>query len=122
MERDLCDVIIGSAIEVHRALGPGLLENAYQRCLSIELEHRRLRYDVEVVIPIVYKGRRIEPAYRADFVVEGEVIVEVKSVAKIEPIHKAQLLTYLKLTGIRTGLLLNFNSPTLKDGITRMRL
>ncbi|MBA3853544.1 MAG: GxxExxY protein [Gemmatimonas sp.] len=122
MERDLCDVIIGSAIEVHRALGPGLLENAYQRCLSIEMEQRRLRHDVEVAIPIVYKGCRIEPAYRADFVVEDEVIVEVKAVSRIEPIHKAQLLTYLKLTGIRTGLLLNFNSPTLRDGITRMRL
>lgn len=121
MPRDLCDLIIGSAIEVHRALGPGLLESAYQKCLAIELNHRDLHFDEEVIIPIRYRGMQIEPAYRADLVIERQVIVEVKSVAKVEPIHKAQLLTYLKLTGLRTGLLLNFNSPTLKDGITRMR-
>ena len=122
MPRDLCELIIGSAIEVHRALGPGLLESAYQRCLAIEMSHRDLHFDAEVVIPILYRGMQIEPAYRADFVIEREVIVEVKSVSKVEPIHKAQLLTYLKLTGIRTGLLLNFSCPTLKDGIARMRL
>ncbi len=122
MERDLCQMIIGSAIEVHRQLGPGLLENAYQRCLAIEMSQRGLVHESEVVIPIVYRGLRIKPAYRADFIVERAVIVEVKSVSKVEPIHKAQLLTYLKLTAIRTGLILNFNSPTLKDGITRMRL
>ncbi len=122
MARDLCEVIIGAAIEVHRALGPGLLEGAYQRCLSIELSQLGVLHQAEVVVPIIYRGERIEPAYRADFVIEREVIVEVKSVSKIEPIHKAQLLTYLRLTGIRTGLLLNFNCPTLKDGITRLRL
>jgi GxxExxY protein len=122
MERDLCKLVIGSAIDVHRALGPGLLESAYQKCLALEMSLRGIAHETEVAVPVVYRGTHIEPAYRADFVVEGTLIVEVKSIAKLEPIHRAQLLTYMRLTGIRVGLLLNFNSPTLKDGIARMRL
>ena len=121
MGDELCARIIGAAIAVHRALGPGLLESAYQRCLALEFEARGVSFESEVTIPVVYRGTRVEPAYRADFIVAGAVLVEVKSVAKLDPIHRAQLLTYLKLTGIRIGLLLNFNSPTLKDGIARMR-
>ncbi len=121
-EDELPGVVIGSAIEVHRALGPGLLESAYQKCLGIEFDSRGLHFEREVEIPVLYRGVRIEPAYRADFVIDGRLIVEVKSVAKLDPIHKAQLLTYLKLTSIPLGLLLNFNGPTLKEGIVRMRL
>lgn len=119
---ELCEGIIGAAIAVHRALGPGLLESAYQKCLALEMGARALRFISEVEIPICYRGSLIEPAYRADFVVDGRVIVEVKSVSRLDPIHKAQLLTYLRLTAMPIGLLLNFNNPTLKDGIVRMRL
>lgn len=121
-EDELPGVVIGSAIEVHRALGPGLLESAYQKCLGIEFDSRGLHFEREVEIPALYRGVRIEPAYRADFVIDGRLIVEVKSVTKLDPIHKAQLLTYLKLTSIPLGLLLNLNGPTLKEGIVRMRL
>jgi GxxExxY protein len=118
----LCETAIGAAIAVHRSLGPGLLESAYQKCLGIELEARGVPFSSEVTIPISYRGVIIEPAYRADFVVDGQVIIEVKCVSKVEPIHKAQLLTYLRLTQLPIGLLLNFNNPTLKEGIVRMRL
>jgi len=107
---------------VHRTLGPGLLESAYQKCLCIEFAARGIAYDCEVEIPILYRGVRIEPAYRADFVIAQQIVIEVKSVSKVDPIHKAQLLTYLRLMSLPVGLLLNFNSPTLKEGIVRMRL
>jgi GxxExxY protein len=119
---DLSESIIGSAIDVHRALGPGLLESAYQKCLCVEFAARGIAYDCEVEIPILYRGVRIEPAYRADFVVGNRIVVEVKSISRVDPIHKAQLLTYLRLTSLPVGLLLNFNSSTLKEGIVRMRL
>lgn len=114
--------IIGAAIEVHRGLGPGLLESAYSRCLAIELEERNLKFAREVPIPVQYKGVSLEVSYRADFVVQQQVLLEIKSVQKIEPIHKAQLLTYLKLTGLRLGLLINFNVSVLRVGISRIRL
>ncbi len=123
MEIDqLCETVLGAAIAVHRALGPGLPESAYQKCLAIELHARRVLFESEVTIPIIYRGITIEPAYRADFVVAGQLIIEVKCVSKVELIHKAQLLTYLRLTKLPIGLLLNFNNPTLKEGIVRMRL
>ena len=112
--------IIGAAIEVHRGLGPGLLESTYQRCLAHELALRRVHYSREVEVPIRYKGLVLRPGYRIDLVVERSVVVEVKTVAAIEPIHKAQILTYLKLMNIRVGLLINFNVPRLLDGLRRI--
>jgi GxxExxY protein len=112
--------IIGAAVEVHRSLGPGLLESSYQRCLAYELASRGVRLDREVEIPIRYKGLVLRPGYRIDMLVEGAVVVEVKTVAAIEPIHKAQILTYLKLMDLRVGLLINFNVARLLDGLRRV--
>ena len=116
------DRIIGLSIEVHRGLGPGLLESAYEECLCYELSQARVPYRRQVALPVSYKGVRLNCGYRADVVVEDNVIVELKTVERLLPIHKAQLLTYLRLSGIRTGLSLNFNSPVLKDGIHRLVL
>ncbi|MGZ4810033.1 MAG: GxxExxY protein [Thermoanaerobaculia bacterium] len=110
--------IIGAAIAVHRALGPGLLESAYQRCLGRELELRGIRYQTQVPLPVEYKGVPIDCAYRIDILIENTV-VEIKSVAAIEPVHVAQLLTYMKLGNWPLGLLINFNVPALKEGIRR---
>ena len=115
----LSNQIIGAGIEVHKALGPGLLESAYQTCHRRELELRGIEIETEVPLPVVYKGEKLDCSYRMDEVVGGLVVVELKSVDCIEPIHEAQLLTYLKLTGIRVGLLINFNVPVLKNGIYR---
>lgn len=114
--------IIGAAIQVHRALGPGLLESAYSKCLAIELEARAIPFRREVPIPLVYRGADVNVSYRADFIVNRRVLVEVQSVQKIEPIHRAQLMTYLKLTGLRIGLLLNFNTALLRTGTIRLVL
>jgi GxxExxY protein len=111
--------VIGAAIEVHRALGPGLLESAYTECLCRELSLRRISFLREVPLPVEYKGVRLECAYRLDLLVDDMVVVEVKSVEGILPIHEAQLLTYLKLGGWKLGLLINFNVPLLKQGIRR---
>lgn len=116
----LSHAIIGAALEVHKALGPGLLESAYTRCLAIELKRRRLSFQSEVPIPLLYHGIPLDVAYRADFIVEHQLIIEVKSVQKLEGIHRAQLLTYLKLTGIKVGLLLNFNTQMLRNGTVRL--
>ncbi|HEX6704760.1 MAG TPA: GxxExxY protein [Albitalea sp.] len=113
--------IIGCAIEVHRALGPGLLESAYEQCMAHELSLRGLRFGVQVPIPVLYKGLALACAYKADLVIEGDVVVELKSVDSITALHQAQLLTYLKLTGARVGLLVNFNVRRLVDGLTRFR-
>jgi GxxExxY protein len=114
--------VIGAAIEVHRALGPGLLESIYSTCLAIELEERGIRVQREVAIPVTYRGLRLEPSYRVDMIVENALVVEIKSATRIEPVFKAQLLTYMRLTDLRRGLLLNFGQTVLKDGITRMVL
>jgi GxxExxY protein len=111
--------VIGAAIEVHRELGPGLLESAYSRCMGIVLEERAVRFAREVPIPVRFRGRDLDVAYRADFVIEQRLILEVKSIKSIEAIHHAQLLTYLKLTGIRTGLIINFNVTSIRTGISR---
>ena len=116
------DRVIGAAIRVHRALGPGLLESAYQACLVRELELDGAEVRAEVEIPVRYRGVEVKAGFRADLIVGSVIIVEVKSVAKLIPIHEAQLLTYLRLTGLRTGLLFNFNSPVLKDGMRRLLL
>src|SRR5262249_34184849 len=111
--------IIGAAMEVHRSLGPGLLESAYQRCLAREFELRGLPYNRECLLALDYKGLHVDSAYRVDFVVAKLVVVEVKSVVALTPIDEAQLLTYLRLGNWPLGLLINFNVPVLKDGIRR---
>lgn len=111
--------IIGGAIEVHKALGPGLLESAYEECLSHELLSRGLAIKRQVAVPVVYKGHQLDAGYRLDMIVNGSVIVEVKSIDKLMPIHEAQLLTYLRLMKVRVGLLINFNVPVLKQGLVR---
>ncbi|RLB83491.1 MAG: GxxExxY protein [Deltaproteobacteria bacterium] len=112
--------IIGAAIEVHKALGPGLLESAYEECLCHELSLRGLSFESQKPLPVNYKGKRLDCGYRLDIVVENAIILELKSCDKIEPIHNAQLLTYLKLSGTSLGLLLNFNVPVMRDGIIRI--
>ncbi|MCC7354220.1 MAG: GxxExxY protein [Anaerolineae bacterium] len=118
-EKGLTDQIIGAAIAVHRELGPGLLETAYQACLAQEFSLRGLPFEQEKPLSVEYKGVQIDCGYRLDFLVAGKVVVELKAVDAIQPVHEAQLLTYLKLTGCRVGLLINFNVPALKDGIRR---
>jgi len=116
----LSSKIIGAAIEVHRALGPGLLESAYEKCLCHELNQRELAFGRQRSLPVIYKGQKIDCGYKLDVVVENTIILELKSCEEIEPIHKAQLLTYLKLSGFKLGLLLNFNVPLLHEGIVRI--
>ncbi len=116
----LSERIIGAAIEVHRALGPGLLESAYEECLCHEMKLQSLSFERQKPLPVVYKGVMLDCGYRLDVVVEGSVILELKTVEALLPVHEAQLLTYLKLTGLHLGLLINFHLPVLKDGIKRM--
>ena len=117
---ELSSKIIGAAIEVHKAIGPGLLESAYEECLCHELRLRGLLFARQKPLPVKYKGKRLDCGYRLDIVVENTIILELKSCDKTEPIHKAQLLTYLKLSGLKLGLLLNFNVSIMKDGIARI--
>jgi GxxExxY protein len=111
---------IGASIEVHKGLGPGLLESTYELCLCHEFDLRSLSYERQKALSINYKGKKLDCAYRLDIVVENAIILELKSCERIEPIHKAQLLTYLKLSGINLGLILNFNVPFMRDGIVRI--
>jgi GxxExxY protein len=113
--------IIGCAIEVHRHLGPGLLESIYEMAMAIELEEQALAFDRQMRVPLHYKGRLVSE-HRIDLVIENAVVVEVKSIKRFEEIHVAQLLTYLRITGIRVGLLLNFNTVVIKNGIRRVVL
>ena len=112
--------IVGAAIEVHRRLGPGLLESAYETCLCRELYLRRIGFQQQVALPVQYRGLELECGYRLDLIVEGSVIIEVKAVGKVLPVHRAQVLTYLKLTNVRLGLLINFNVELLRSGIYRI--
>ena len=112
--------IIGAAIEVHRHLGPGMLESAYEKCLCKELEIRNIEFEKQKPLAVVYKGITLDCGYKLDVVVEGKVILELKSVNKFEAIHDAQLLTYLKIADLKLGILINFNVPVLKDGIKRI--
>jgi GxxExxY protein len=114
--------VIGAAIEVHKALGPGLLESAYEACLAKELSLRGLRVERQVEIKLEYKGEQLDCVYRIDLLVEGKVLLEIKSAEKLLPIHDAQVLTYLRLTGLKTALLLNFNTAYLRDGIKRLSM
>jgi GxxExxY protein len=116
----LSNKIIGAAIEVHKALGPGLLESAYEKCLCYELKQQSLSFERQKQLPIHYKGEAIDCGYRMDIVVEDMIILELKSCDKIAPIHRAQVLTYLKLSELNLGLLLNFNVRVMRDGIVRV--
>ena len=116
----ITESIIGAAIEVHRALGPGLLESAYEACLAFELVERGLKVEQQKPLPVVYRDVRLDCGYRLDLLVEEKVIVEIKAVDRLAPIHQAQLLSYLKLSGCKVGLLINFNVKVLKDGIRRV--
>jgi len=118
----LTEKIIGLGIDVHRELGPGLLESAYEECLAYELEIAGVPFERQVPLPVVYKNVKLEIGYRMDLVVNNSVVIELKTVEKILPIHQAQLLTYLRLAKIKKGLLMNFNAAVLKDGIKRVLL
>ncbi len=120
--KELTEKIIGAAIEVHRVIGPGLLESAYEECLAYELRSNGLKYERQVALPILYKGITLDCGYRIDFLVENAVVLELKAVEKILPIHEAQMLTYLKLGGWTVGLLINFNVKLVKNGIKRIVL
>jgi len=119
-QQELTGQILGAAIEVHKQLGPGLLESNYQACLCHELELKGIAFECQKPLPLEYKGIKLECGYRIDLLVAGLVIVEIKSVEALAPIHEAQLLTYLKLTGIKVGFLINFNVVVLKQGIRRL--
>jgi GxxExxY protein len=116
------DLIIGSAIEVHRTLGPGLLESAYETCLCHELALRQVQFERQRPLPVSYKGTLLDCGYRLDLLVASQVVVEIKAVDKLQRIHEAQLLTYLRLGGWKVGLLVNFNVPVLRQGIRRLVL
>ena len=116
---DLTKEIIGCAIEVHRTIGPGLLESVYQRCLCHEFEIRGISHQCEVPLSLGYKGLRLDDAYRIDVVVRRCVALELKAVTQVLPVHRAQILTYLRLARLRTGLILNFHEPRIVDGIER---
>jgi len=116
---ELTRAIIGAAIEVHKILGPGLMESAYQECLCRELSLRGIAFRREVSLPVTYKGVKLDCGYRMDLVVEETVLLELKAVEQVLPVHEAQLITYLKLGGLKVGLLINFHVPVLKDGIIR---
>ena len=119
---DLTRQAIGAAIEVHKVLGPGLLESVYEECLCHEFGLRGIHYKRQQTIPIEYKGVQLDCGYRIDLLVENLVILELKSVDSLEPIHEAQVLTYLKLTSLKVGLLINFNLPVLREGIKRLMI
>jgi GxxExxY protein len=119
-EDEITSKVIGAGIEVHKVLGPGLLESAYEECLCYELSQIGLSFERQVDLPVIYKGVHLDCGYRMDLVVENSVIVEIKAVEQIIKIHEAQLLSYLKLYGKTVGLLLNFHSPILKNGLKRI--
>ncbi|HEX9248269.1 MAG TPA: GxxExxY protein [Gemmatimonadaceae bacterium] len=121
-DNELTHTIIGAAIEVHRQLGPGLLESAYEECLARELTVRGLGYQRQKAVPVVYKEVKLECGYRMDILVEDRIVLELKSVEALNPVHEATILTYLRLSGRSLGLLINFNVAILKDGIHRYKL
>ena len=118
-DRELTHAIIGAAVNVHRALGPGLLESVYEECLARELHLQGIPFERQKAVPLVYKDVKLECGYRLDLVVDGRVVVEIKAIEAIAPIHEHVMLTYLRLSGCRLGLLMNFHSPVLRDGIRR---
>jgi GxxExxY protein len=122
VERSLTDQVIGCAIEVHRVLGPGLLESVYEACLCRELRHHGIPHESQVPVPVVYRDIRLDQGYRIDIVVDSSLLIEVKAVETLRAVHEAQLLTYLRLGGFRLGLLMNFNGVRLTDGLKRYAL
>lgn len=123
IERDLLtEKVIGCAIEVHRALGAGLLESAYQACLIHELTLKNIKFKAEIPLPIIYKGLKVDGGYRIDILIEDQLLLELKAVEEVKNIHVAQLLTYMKLSEIKTGLLINFNVTRLAEGVQRLSL
>jgi GxxExxY protein len=120
VENEITEAIIGAAIEVHRHLGPGLLESVYEECLCYELSQRELRFQRQLAAPVLYKGIKLDCGYRIDLLVENAVVVEIKSMEALLPVHGAQLLTYLKICNKRVGLLINFNVPVLIKGLKRV--
>ena len=116
----ITETIIGAAIEVHKAIGPGLLESAYEACLDFEIHQRGLNVKTQVPLPVIYKDVRLDCGYRLDLLVEYRVLVELKAVETLNDVHKAQLLSYLKLSGLQVGLLINFNEKILKNGLVRL--
>jgi len=121
-DSDLSERVIGLAIEVHRHLGPGLLESAYEECLCFELKQAAIDYRRQVALPVIYKDVRLDCGYRMDVVVERALILEIKAIDNVTPVHEAQMLTYLRLSGIQVGLLMNFNSVALRHGLRRFVL
>ena len=119
---ELTETVIGFAIDVHRHLGPSLLESVYEECLCHDLSERHIVFQRQVPLPIVYKDVKLDCGYRMDLVIDRQLVVELKSVDRLNPIHQAQLLTYLRLSGLRLGLLMNFNTVLLKDGLRRLML
>jgi len=119
---NLSNQVIGLAIEVHKNLGPGLLESVYEQCLSYELQINNIQHQCQVEVPVIYKGHQLSQNYRIDLLIENQLIIELKAVEKLQGIHQAQLLTYMKLTQMKTGLLINFNESILKNGIKRFVL
>lgn len=119
IHENLTSEIIGAAIEVHKELGPGLLESAYQACLCRELSLRGINFEQKRSLPLTYKGVQLDCGYEIDILVEGQIVLELKAVTEMHPVFEAQLLTYMKLSGCRVGLLINFHVPVLKDGIIR---
>ena len=122
IHRELTEAVIGGAITVHRELGPGLLESVYEKCLAFELADRGLSITTQKEIPVRYKNLTFDCSFRADLIVDNKVLVELKSIDQLTPIHTSQVITYLKLTGLKTGLLINFNVQTLKTGLKRISL
>jgi GxxExxY protein len=119
---EVARLIVDAAFAAHSALGPGLLESVYEQCIAIELRRRDLKFELQVALPIVYQGTRIDAGFRMDMVIEHMVVLEIKAIEKTLPIHEAQLLTYLKLSGHRLGFLINFNVVRIRDGIRRLVL
>ncbi len=117
---DCSQAVIGACIEVHRSLGPGLLESAYEECVAHELARRGLSFERQRPVPLEYKDMKLDCAYRLDLVVEGAIVVEIKCVDRLLPIHQAQVITYLRLTGLPVGLLINFRETALKNGVRRL--
>ena len=122
LNREITQAVIASAISVHRELGPGLLESVYETCLAYELTERGHGIELQKEIPLIYRNIKFQSGFRADLIVNGRVLTELKSIDQLLPVHYAQVITYLKLTGIRTGLLINFNVPLLKEGLKRISL
>lgn len=121
-EQDISKIIVDCAYHVHQSLGPGLLESSYEYCMAFEMEKRGLSFKRQCVLPIQYDDKIVETAYRLDFLVEDEIIIELKSVDKLQPIHQAQIMTYLRHAEIKTGLLINFNVKFFKEGIKRISI